>query len=296
MNPMQGKTVLITGANSGIGFATATALARMGARILLVCRDARRGADAQAAVADVATEAAPKLLLADLSSLHDVRALADDLHRHFPVIDVLINNAAGIFSARGLTGDGIERTFAVNHLAPFLLTNLVIGHLMAADRGRIINVAAESPLRKLDFDNLQGERRYGFLSAYFRSKLANIIFSNELARRLEASGVTVNSMSPGPTKTRFGDNMSGLPALFPLVMKKLFPGPETGARTLIYLASSPEVDGISGKFFFRQRTKQPKPVMQDMEVAKRLWQISAQLVGLPADILPTTPPGKRSAA
>jgi NAD(P)-dependent dehydrogenase (short-subunit alcohol dehydrogenase family) len=293
---MYGKTVLITGANSGIGFAAATALARMGARILLVCRDARRGADAQAAVANVATEVAPKLLLADLSSLHDVRKLADHLHRDFPVIDVLINNAAGMFSERGLTGDGIERTFAVNHLAPFLLTNLVIGLLTAADRGRIINVAAESPLGKLDFDNLQGERRYGFLSAYFRSKLANIIFSNELARRLESRGVTVNSMSPGPTKTRFGDNMTGFPALFPLLAKKLFPGPETGARTLVYLASSPEVEGVTGKFFFRQRVKQSKPVTQDAEVAARLWQISAQLVGLSADMLPAAPSGKRSAA
>jgi NAD(P)-dependent dehydrogenase (short-subunit alcohol dehydrogenase family) len=293
---MHGKTVLITGANSGIGFATATALARMGARILLVCRDARRGADAQAAVAGIAAGAAPKLLITDLSSLRAVRALAEQLHRNFSVIDVLINNAAGMFSERGLTGDGFERTFAVNHLAPFLLTNLVIDLLKAADRGRIINVSAESPLGKLDFDNLQGQKRYGFLSAYFRSKLASIIFSNELARRLEGSGATVNSMSPGPTKTRFGDNMTGLPALFPLITKRLFPGPETGARTLIYLASSPEVDGVSGKFFFRQRVKPSKPVTQDLEVAARLWRISAELVGLPADILPATPPDKRSAA
>ena len=163
--PMKGKTVLITGANSGIGFATATALAGMGARILLVCRDARRGADAQTAVADVATEIAPKLLLADLSSLHDVRALADEVRRNFPRIDVLINNAAGMFSERGLTIDGIERTFAVNHLAPFLLTNLLVDLLKASSPARIINVAAESPLGKLDFGNLQGEKRYGFLSA-----------------------------------------------------------------------------------------------------------------------------------
>jgi NAD(P)-dependent dehydrogenase (short-subunit alcohol dehydrogenase family) len=286
---MQGKTVLITGANSGIGFATAAALAGMGARILLVCRDGRRGDDALAAIADVATDAAPKLLLADLSSLNDVRALADDLHRHFPVIDVLINNAAGMFSERGLTSDGIERTFATNHLAPFLLTNLVIDLLKAAGRARIVNVAAESPLSRLDFDNLQGEKRYGFLSAYFRSKLANIIFTNELARRLESSGITVNSMSPGPTKTRFGDNMTGLPALFPLIMKRLFPGPETGARTLVYLASSPEVDGVTGRFFLRKRARQTGPVTLDRDVAARLWQISTDLVGLPGDILPAAP-------
>jgi retinol dehydrogenase 14 len=294
--PMTGKTVLITGANSGIGFAAATALARMGARILLVCRDPKRGADAQAAIADVATDDAPRLLLADLSSLRQVRALAEDLHRHFPAIDVLINNAAGMFSERRMTGDGNERTFAVNHLAPFLLTNLAIDLLKTAGRARIVNVAAESPLGKLDFDNLQGEKRYGFLSAYFRSKLANIVFSNELARRLEGTGVTVNSMSPGPTKTRFGDNMTGLPALFPLIMKRLFPGPETGARTLVYLASSPELEAVSGGFYLRQRPRQAKPVASDREVAARLWQISADLVGLPADFLPAVPQDSRSAA
>jgi NAD(P)-dependent dehydrogenase (short-subunit alcohol dehydrogenase family) len=292
---MQGKTVLITGANSGIGFATATALARMGARILLVCRDAGRGADALTAVADVATEVAPKLLLADLSSLQQVRSLAADLHRQFPKIDVLINNAAGMFSERGQTVDGIERTIATNHLAPFLLTNLLIGLLKAGGGGRIINVAAESPLKTLDFSNLQGERRYGFLDAYFRSKLATIIFSVDLARRLEGSGVTVNSMSPGPTRTRFGDNMTGLPALFPLVLKRLFPGPETGARTLVYLASSAEVEGVSGKFFLRQRARKAKPVTSDREVAARLWRISAELVGLPADILPAAPCSRTAA-
>jgi retinol dehydrogenase-14 len=286
---MHGKTVLITGANSGVGFATAMALARMGARILLVCRDAARGADALTAVADVATEVAPKLLIADLSSLQQVRSLADDLHRHFPKIDVLINNAAGMFSERGLTVDGMERTFATNHLAPFLLTNLVIDLLRAAGRGRIVNVAAESFLKTLDFGNLQGERRYGFLDAYFRSKLANIVFSADLARRLEGSGVTVNSMSPGPTRTRFGDNMTGLPALFPLVMKRLFPDPETGARTVVYLASSAEVEGVSGKFFLRQRARKPRPVTLDAEVAARLWRISADLVGLPADVLSAAP-------
>ena len=292
---MEGKTVLITGASSGVGLATAIALARIGARVLLVCRDARRGADALTAVANASTEAAPKLLLADLSSLHDVRVLADELRRNFPRIDVLINNAAGIFSERGLTIDGIERTFAVNHLAPFLLTILIVDLLKATGQARIINVAAESPVSKLDFGNLQGEKRYGFLSAYFRSKLANIIFTNELARRLEGSGVAVNSMSPGPTKTRFGDNMTGLPALFPLVLKRLFPAPEVGASTLIYLASSPEVEGVSGRFFFRQRVRQTKPVTLDREVAVRLWQVSLGLVGLPADVLAAAPQGSGSA-
>jgi NAD(P)-dependent dehydrogenase (short-subunit alcohol dehydrogenase family) len=295
---MQGRTVLITGANSGVGFAAAAELARMGARILMVCRDAKRGANAEAALANLATEAAPKLLLADMSVQQDVRSLAQELHQHFPKIDVLINNAGGIFAERGLTSDGIERTFATNHLGPFLLTNLVIDLVKAGTGGRIINVASESYPASLDFDNLQGERRYGFLNAYFRSKLENIIFSIDLARRLQGTGVTVNCMSPGPTRTRFGDNMKGLPGLFPRI-KRLFPGPGVGARTLIYLASSPDVVGVSGKFFLRRRARRTKPVTLDAEVAARLWRISAELVGLPDDALPLAQSGaetSRSAA
>jgi retinol dehydrogenase-14 len=286
---MRGKSVLITGANSGIGFVTAGELARMGARVLMVCRDAERGARALAAVTQVAAWAAPELLLADMSSQQAVRVLADEIRRRFPKIDVLINNAAGIFAERGLTVDGIERTFATNHLGPFLLTNLVIDLVRVGAGGRIVNVSAESPLSKLDFDNLEGEKSYGFLSAYFRSKLENIIFTVDLARRLQGSGVTVNCMSPGPTRTRFGDNMTGLAGLFPKVLKRLFPGPETGARTLIYLAASPEVEGVSGRFFLRQRIRPTKSVMSDVEVAARLWRISAELVGLPVDALPAEP-------
>jgi len=278
---MRGKTVLITGANSGIGFVTAKELAKMGARILMVCRDTARGTQARAAVAGVATGEAPELLLADISSQHAIRALADDLRQRFSKIDVLINNAGGMFAERGLTADGIERTFATNHLGPYLLTNLVIDLVRAADRGRIINVAAEVYPSKLDFDNLQGERSYGFLSAYFRSKLENIIFSLDLARRLNDSGVTVNCMSPGPAKTRFGDNMTGFAGLFPRLLKRLMPSPEKGARTLIYLASARDVEGISGRFFLHQRARPTKPVTSDPEVAARLWRVSAALVGLP---------------
>jgi NAD(P)-dependent dehydrogenase (short-subunit alcohol dehydrogenase family) len=286
---MYGKTVLITGANSGIGFVTARELAKMGARVLMVCRDSERGANAWTEVAQVATEATPALLLADMSSQKAIRALADDVRRRYPKIDVLINNAGGIFAERGLTVDGIERTFATNHLGPFLLTNLVID-LVTAGTGRIINVASESYSSRLNFDNLEGEKSYGFLNAYFRSKLENIIFSFDLARRLEASAVTVNCMSPGPTRTRFGDNMTGLAGLFPRLVKKLFPGPEKGALTLIYLASSPDVDGISGRFFLRQRALQTKPVTLNTEIAARLWRISAALVDLPVDALPAEQP------
>jgi retinol dehydrogenase 12 len=278
---MRGKSVLITGASSGVGFVTARELARMGACVLMVCRDTARGAHARAAVEEAASGEAPQLLLADISSQSAVRELARDVRERVGKIDVLINNAGAIHERRELTADGIEKTWATNHLGAFLLTLLLLDLVTAADGGRIVNVASESYPSRLDFDNLQGEKRYGFLNAYFRSKLANIIFTVELARRLRSSGVTVNAVSPGPTRTGFGDNMTGLPSLFPRLAKPLFASPERGARTLIYLASSPEVAGISGRFFLRQRARETKPVTHDREVAARLWRVSADLVGLP---------------
>jgi NAD(P)-dependent dehydrogenase (short-subunit alcohol dehydrogenase family) len=280
---MLGKVVLITGANSGIGFVTARELASKGASVLMVCRDMQRGQRARDEIAQAATGGAPELLLADLSSQEAIRALAQDLHRRFSKIDVLINNAGAIFASRELTADGIEKTFATNHLGPFLLTNLAIDLVRRSTQGRIVNVASEAYSSKLDFDNLQGEKSYGFLSAYFRSKLENIIFSLELGRRLQGTRITVNCMSPGPTSTRFGDNMTGLAGFFPRFAKKLFPSPEKGALTSIYLASSPEVTGVSGQFFLRQRAVRTKPVTHNIEVAARLWSISAALVGLPLE-------------
>src|SRR5579859_1049749 len=217
---MDGKVVLITGANSGVGFATARQLAELGAVVIMVCRDPGRGSAARNAVAQVATGPEPTLLLADLSSQAAVYALSDEVHARFARIDVLLNNAGAIFARRELTADGIEKTFAVNHLAPFLLTNLLLDLVRASPAGRIVTVASESHSGRLDFDNLQGERRYSFLAAYNRSKLGNILFTYELARRLAGTGVTANCLSPGPTMTRFGDEMRGLPALFPLLMKR----------------------------------------------------------------------------
>lgn len=280
---IDGKVVLVTGANSGVGFATARALAELGSAVIMVCRDPNRGDSAKDAVAKVATGPAPVLLLADLSSQAAVRVLAGEVRSRFQRIDVLISNAGAIFARRELTVDGIEKTFATNHLAPFLLTHLLLDLVLAAPTGRIVIVASESHSSKIDLDNLQGEKKYNFLGAYNRSKLANILFTYELARRLDGTGVTANCLSPGPVKTRFGDNMTGLPRLFPLLMKRLpilFVAPDKGASTSIYLASSPEVAGLSGKFFLRGREARTKPISYDHDIAAQLWSISEKLTAL----------------
>jgi NAD(P)-dependent dehydrogenase (short-subunit alcohol dehydrogenase family) len=277
---MTQKTVLITGANSGVGFATAKALAQQGAAIIMVCRNKARGMAAKREIGKAINGPEPALFTADLSSQVEIRALAEEVRSRFTRLDVLVNNAGAIFANRELTAEGVEKTFAVNHLAPFLLTNLLMDLLRATPAARIVTVASEAYPGSLDFSNLQGERHYNFLGAYARSKLCNIFFTYELSRRLAGTKITANCMSPGPTATRFGDNMTGLPALFPAIMKRipfLFGPPEKGARTLIQLASSREAEGISGRFFLRGRERRTKPVTYDREVAARLWRISEVL-------------------
>jgi NAD(P)-dependent dehydrogenase (short-subunit alcohol dehydrogenase family) len=274
--------VLITGANSGVGFAAAHELARSGIEIVMVCRDPVRGERALAALTAVATGPAPALLLADLSSQRAVRAVAAQVRERYERIDVLLNNAGGVFERRELSADGIEKTLATNHLAPFLLTHLLLDLLLVAPAGRVIAVASEAYSRKLDFENLQGERSYSFLSAYNRSKLANILFTYELARRLDGTGVTANAVSPGPARTRFGDNMGGLSGVFPKVMKRLpfFAAPEKAALGPVYLASSPELAEVSGRFYLRCKEVKTKSITHDTGVAERLWHISEELCGL----------------
>jgi NAD(P)-dependent dehydrogenase (short-subunit alcohol dehydrogenase family) len=276
------KIILITGANSGIGLVTARQLAVRGAMVVMVCRDPVRGAVARDEIAKIATGPAPLLFIADLSSLAAIRRLAFELKKSLFQIDVLINNAGAIFAQREMTIDGIEKTFATNHLAPFLLTGLLLDLLRAAPSARILTVSSESHNNKLDFQNLQGERRYNFFDAYNRSKLGNILFTYELARRLEGTTITANCLSPGPTVTTFGDNMRGLPRLFPLLIKRipfLFSSPETGALTSVYLASSQEIAGVSGKFFLRGRSIKTKSITYDEAVAAKLWTVSESLTG-----------------
>ena len=209
MIDMHNKTVVVTGANSGVGFLAAKHLAEAGAEIVMVCRDAGRGEEARARIAESATGPPPELFVADLSSQEEIRDLARDIRFAYDQIDVLLNNAGGVFAKRELNADGIEKTFATNHLAPFLLTNLLLDLVQAAPAGRVVTVATEIDANKLDFANLQGERSYQFFTAYQRSKLSNILFSFELARRLEGTTATFNAVSPGPSETGFGNNISG---------------------------------------------------------------------------------------
>ena len=281
--PMAGKTVLITGANSGLGLVSARVLAERGARVIMVCRDEGRGSAAHARIAQVARGEPPELRIADLASQAAIRRLAGEIKARFERLDVLMNNAGAIFARRELTADGIERTFAVNHLAPFLLTQLLLDPVRAAPAGRIVTVASHAYSSTLDFDNLQSEKGHNPLAAQFRSKLENILFTYELARRLEGGRVTANCLSPGPTVTQFGGELPGLPGLFFRIVKRipfLLQSAEKGAGTQIYLASSPDVAALSGRFFMKGRERATRAITHDREVAARLWKVSEELCGL----------------
>ena len=277
---MCGKTVLITGATSGLGLATAMLLAERGAEVVMVGRDRTRSNFMRTEVAKCAAGNAPILFLADLSSQAEIHRLAERLHGCFSRIDILINNAAAVFAEREVTPDGLEKTFAVNHLAPFALTHLLLDLLRAAPAGRILTASSEFHSGELDFSNLQGERQYNWWGAYKRSKLCNILFTCELSRRLAGSTITANCFSPGPTLTRLGDNMWGPPAAVPWLLKRiptLLAFPEGAARTPVYVASSPDLDGVTGRFFMRRREARTKQITYDNSVAARLWNMSQTL-------------------
>jgi NAD(P)-dependent dehydrogenase (short-subunit alcohol dehydrogenase family) len=280
---MDGKIVLITGASSGIGLAAALLLAERGAEIAMVCRDSIRGNFMRNGVAEYANGRPPALFFADLSSQEEVHVLADQIRSRFAHIDVLINNAGAVFERRELTTDAVEKTLAVNYLAPFLLSNLLLDLVQAAPAGRIVNVASQAHSGSIDFANMQSELHYDFRSAYNRSKLCNILFTYELARRVAGSTVTVNCLCPGATLTRFGENLTGLPFFLTWLAKRnplSWAYPETGARTSVYLASSPELVGITGQFFVRCREARTKPITYQNEIAMRLWNLSEALCGL----------------
>jgi NAD(P)-dependent dehydrogenase (short-subunit alcohol dehydrogenase family) len=284
---MQGKICLITGGTNGIGKSTARELARMGATLVIVGRDAQKTSRVVEEIRAVSGNKNVDSLLADLSSQQEVRRLADEFKSKYSHLHVLLNNAGAVFMQRQLSVDGIEMTFALNHLASFLLTNLLLGTLRASAPARIINVSSNAHASgKIEFDNLQGERGYS-PRLYENSKLANILFTMELARRLEGTGVTVNALHPGFVATGFAKNngklIAALVSIFaPLVARS----PAKGAETSIYLASSPSVAGITGKYFYDSHVIPAALQATDMVVARKLWEGSAEMVHL-ADGLPT---------
>ncbi len=282
MPDMSQKTVLITGASLGIGKETAIGLAAIGARVVMVARARSRG---EAALAEVIRESGSKqveLMLADLASLDDVRTLASDFKRQHTELHLLINNAGAMNAHRTLTKDGFETTFGVNHLAHVLLTDQLLDVLRASAPSRIINVSSTAHVGgHINFDDLQGEKRYSAIRAYGQSKLANVLFTYELARRLEGSGVTANALHPGVVRTGFGKNSPGIVReafkVFHIIGRPFFISPAEGARTSIYLASSPELEGVTGKYFDKCAQVSSNTESHDTAIARRLWQVSEEL-------------------
>lgn len=280
---MNGKTVVITGATSGIGNVAAETLAKMGARIVVVARGKSHGNAKLARLSSIAPGIAHSLYLADLLHLSEVKRVAAEIAHREPPIDVLINNAGALFSRRQTTGDGLERTFALNHMAYFVLTEGLRGRLLAAGGARIVNTASEAHRNAtLDFDDLQSTKGYGGRKAYGRSKLCNILFTRELARRLRGTGVTANCLHPGFVATRFGDQSGGLISSLIGLAKFFAIAPEKGAETIVYLATSREVAEITGQYFYKCRLTTPARSAQDDRSALVLWQRSAALADFPA--------------
>jgi NAD(P)-dependent dehydrogenase (short-subunit alcohol dehydrogenase family) len=279
MMTMQGKICLITGGTNGIGKSTALGLARMGATVVIVGRNAQKTTQVVEEIRAATGNQNVDSLLADLSSQQDIRRLAAEFKRKYSQLHVLLNNAGAVMLQRQLSVDGIEITFALNHLAYFLLTNLLLDTLKASAPARIINVSSDAHRSgKIEFDNLQGERSYGS-GAYGNSKLANILFTMELSRRLEGTGVTVNALHPGFVATGFGKNNTGfLMKIMRVVVPLIARSPEKGAETPIYLAASPSVAGITGKYFYDSRAIPAAPQATDMAVAGKLWEVSAEMV------------------
>ena len=277
---MWGKTVVITGGTSGIGEVAALALAKMGARIVLVARDRSRGDATLARLRDSAPGIAHAIHFADLLRLAEMKRVAAQIADRESRIDVLINNAGALFASRRLTEDGLECTFALNHMAYFVLTEGLRERLLAAGVARIINTASASHQgATLDFDDLQSARNFGAVKAYGRSKLCNILFTRELARHLRGTGVTANCLHPGFVATRFADQSGGLISRFAWLAKFFAISPVKGAETIIYLASSPDVAQITGQYFSKCLPTISSPSAQDDESAALLWQRSAALSG-----------------
>ena len=280
---MEGKVALVTGANAGIGKWTAVGLARRGATVIVAARSLSKGRQAVEEIRRRSGSDDVELRLADFASLEQVRGLAQEVAADHSRLDVLVNNAGLISSERTETEDGFETTFGVNHLAPFLLTLLLAPQLRAAAPARVVNVASGAHARAaLDFDDLQSKRGYGGMKVYGRSKLANILFTRELARRWRGSGVSANCLHPGVVRTDFGADgeMGRLMGVGWTILKPFLISAQRGADTSVFLASAPEVEGVSGEYFDRCRVSRSSRRSRDPVTAARLWEVSLGLVGL----------------
>ena len=279
--PMQGRRCLVTGATSGLGEVTAFALADLGAEVIIVSRDEEKCLGTKKRIQDQTGNPSVSYFKADLSSQKEIREFADAVNKKYERLDVLVNNAGGFFWNRQESVDGIEMTFALNHLNYFLVTNLLLDLLGESSSARIINVASGShSSAEIDFNDLQITKKYLHFAAYGKSKLANIYFTYELARQLKESRITVNAVNPGFTATNIAREGNLLGKIF-MPLARYFANPrEKGAETIIYLATSEEVEGISGKYFQEKEPIQTSPLSYDIDIAKRLWAISEKLTGL----------------
>ena len=289
---MKGRVCLVTGANSGVGKATALGLARLGATGVMVCRDRPRGEAAQAEIKAQGGHPKVDLLLADLSSKAAVRRLASEFKNKYDRLDVLVNNAGATNGKRKESADGLELTFAVNHLAPFLLTNLLLDRLEAtgtpARKARVVTVSSQAQgANMLNFGDLQLRKKYSEMGAYAQSKLANVLFTYELARRLDRTGrnVTANTLHPGLVRTNFAGDSGGFFAILFKLSRPFQISPEKGAQTPVYLAASPEVEGVSGKYFIKQKPHKSAPLTYSQPAAVLLWEESARLTGLEGETI-----------
>jgi NAD(P)-dependent dehydrogenase (short-subunit alcohol dehydrogenase family) len=282
--PMAGRTVLVTGATSGIGRATAVALASMGAHVAITGRDHTRTEAAAQEIHAVSGERA-EMLVADLSSQSEVRRLAAQALGVLPRLDVLVNNVGGYWNTRRVTADGLEHTFALNHLAPFLLTNLLLGQMLKSGTpARVVTVASNAEaLGRVEFDDLQGERSYSGARAYNQSKLANVLFTYELARRLRATSVTANAVHPGMVSTRFGaEDPAGVQRVLVPLMRPFMRTAARGAATSVHVASAPDLENATGAYFANSQPRRSSERSYEEATAARLWHVSAELVGLGA--------------
>jgi len=275
----RGKVCVLTGATRGIGRAAADGLARTGMTLYLVGRDASRVEETVRAVRTASGQGRVEGLVADLSLRSEVRRLAAEVKKRCSRLDVLVNNAGAIFTRREETKEGTEKTLALNHLGYFLFTLELLDLLKASAPSRVVNVASDAHRgMRLDFEDLENQKRYSGLRVYGQSKLMNVLFTAELARRLSGTGVTVNALHPGVVATGFGKNTPGLFRSLVRIAAPFMTTPEKGAETVVYLATSPEVAGVTGEYFAKSRESRPSPTARDMEAARKLWEASERLV------------------